>query len=239
VVAVKLSAIIPHYYPTRETNLPRIVQALLAGSVKPDEILIWCNSPLQSMRNVVQMLDEDRVLLIDSPRNVGAQARFLAALMARGDYVFFQDNDLCVRDGTLENLLRNAAPGSVVSLDGYFVPPIGYLHRKRVFGKSVNERVLVNVTLGRAELVDRETLRTALRDFPFDDATIMDDLAFSACCHRVKVELVVVPARPGVKDFKELPTCGVGISLGPRAAKEQYMQLRDRTFKRLFREARA
>lgn len=71
-----VSVVIPHYFAAREPNLRLIVDAFMEGSVAPAEVIVWCNTPL------VHPLPGASI--ITAHRNVGAQARFLAALAALG-----------------------------------------------------------------------------------------------------------------------------------------------------------
>lgn len=223
---IKISVVIPHYYEEREGNLVAIIDALNLSSLPPDEILIWCNTPLRHPSIVLK----DHVSLFLSPRNVGCQARFITALMTHGNYVLFQDNDVCVRPRTLENLWGKTMPGTVSSLDGYQVPPVGYVERRRFYGWSCPRPVPVNVTLGRMEMVERDTLLRVLRYFPFGSDTEMDDLAFSAACKKVGVPIFVVPALDRDEVFINLPDGGVGLSRGMPLS---YVERRDRAFREL------
>jgi hypothetical protein len=220
-----VSVVIPHYYVEREKNLSGITKALVQGTVCPVEIVVWCNSATGCPEDL-----PDEVNVITSEWNVGCQARFLAALVARGDYVLFQDNDVCVRRRTVENLLQKVSPGKVASLDGYRVPPVGYAERRRFLGWQQASPVLVNVTLGRMEMIERKTLLRVLRDFPFGPSTEMDDLAFSAACKKNDVPIFVVPALDRDEVFINLPDGGVGMSKGMPVS---YVDRRDRTFKEL------
>jgi hypothetical protein len=223
-----VSVVVPHFFPEREENLLTIVDAVCGGSVKPLEIIIWCNSPLRGsvLRHV------EVVRLVESTRNVGCQARFLAAMTALGDYVLFQDNDVCVRSKTVENLLTWAEQrAGVCSLDGYRIPKQGYALRQRVRGKGVITFEEVDVTLGRVEMVSRRLLLTMLRDFPFGEQTVMDDIAFSASCRKNGVPCEVVAALSPETYFDDLPTHGTGISYKLPAG---YLSQRDRTFKQYF-----
>ena len=224
-----VSVVIPHYYQEREGNLLEIMTALRTGSIKPVEIIIWCNGKLSSTVDLA-LRETPGVSLVESSWNVGCQARFLAALVARGDYVLFQDNDVCVRRRTVENLLRRAEPNAVVSLDGYYVPPSGYLERSRCLGWNQPRSVRVNLTLGRMELVERATLLRVLRDFPFGHETEMDDVAFSAACKKNGVPIFVVPAPDRDFVFVNLPDGGVGLSKGMPPS---YVARRDRASKEL------
>jgi hypothetical protein len=222
-----VSVIVPHLYRERERNLLTIVDALLSGTTRPLEIIVWCNESLTKELGGVLW---DTVRLVESSWNVGCQARFLAALVARGDYVLFQDNDVCVRSRTVENMLSQASPGKAVSLDGYHVPPLGYTERRRFFGWNQTSPVRVNLTLGRMEMVERKTLLRVLRDFPFDASTVMDDMAFSAACKKNDVPIFVVPALDRDFVFVNLPDGGVGLSKGMPPS---YVERRDRTFREL------
>jgi hypothetical protein len=74
-----VSVVIPHYYPEREPNLWKIVDAFNTGTIRPLEILIWCNSPL---KNRVASSNRSAVVLV--PEECGRARTILGC--ARGTW---------------------------------------------------------------------------------------------------------------------------------------------------------
>jgi hypothetical protein len=206
---MKLTTIIPHYYVERTGNLRVIVNSLRSGTVTPDEIIVWNNE-----REPVTIAG---ALVVQSPRNIGAKARLLAAMMARGERVLFLDNDIAVRRRTVENLLswsgRYWARPTVVTLEGRERPFGGapYGRWPKVYGRGTLEPTPVFLSLGRGEMLLRRDLLRVLPDFPFEDSTVMDDLHLSECYARCGYDVVVVPCVPGESDLEDLPMGGVGL----------------------------
>ncbi len=200
-----ISVVIPHYYARREPNLRLIVDALQAGTVRPREILIWANEPvLQELRGVS---------IIAAHRNVGAQARFLAALAALGQWIVFLDNDVSPESRTLETLLDWAQADQIHTLEGRLCSGGGYREAPKIYGHSIAAPVRVQLSLGRGEIVWRRALPRLLQHFPFDAGLVMDDLWFSAAAARQKVPIFVMPAAKGESSLRELPMYGEGLCL--------------------------
>lgn len=201
-----ITAVIPHYFPERVPSLVAACEALRQGTVAPDEILVWNND--QPLGVTIP-----GVAIIQSHRNLGPQARFLAALAAQGGLIFFQDNDVAVLPRTLE-VLRDrylADPDEVVeSLDGRRLTAEGG-YRSSTWLRPGTEEEGADLTLGRGELIAAYALRRALAHFDWDCP--MDDLAFSHALRQIRVPIRVVPAFAGV-GLRNLPEGGVGARLG-------------------------
>jgi hypothetical protein len=220
-----VSVVIPHYYPEREPNLWKIVDAFNSGTVRPVEILIWCNSPLQNRSLRLQT----GVQLFLSPRNVGAQGRFLAALAARGEFVFFLDNDVAPQVKTLENILewQKSLPSSILTLEGRMAltdKPYGSWPKK--YGHGLADAIQVELSLGRGELVARKDLPHILSDFPFDPLTVMDDLWFSSGAMQEGKQIWVVPCKKGESALTDLPMYGTGLCMEPAFYAERDLALK-------------
>ena len=93
-----VSAIIAHFYEVRWPNLPIIARALRSGSHPPHEILVW-NNEAQGLPPI------DGVQVIQSHRNVGCMARFVASFVARGEWLLYHDNDMMCGPETVSSLL--------------------------------------------------------------------------------------------------------------------------------------
>jgi hypothetical protein len=208
---MRLSTVIVHFYQERMYNLQVIVDSLLAGTVVPEEIIIWNNGPER-----LPLVIKGGPVIIESSRNLGAQARFIAALAARGERVLFLDNDIAVRETTVDNLLYwSGQLGGVVTLEGRKRVGDTYSKWPKLYGHGLSHPEKVFLSLGRGELVSQVVLQRVLSTFPFGEKTVMDDLAFSACCERHGVPIVVVPCVKGHSDLADLPMGGVGLCKTP------------------------
>jgi Glycosyl transferase family 2 len=230
---VRVSVVIPHYFAQREGNLTTIVEAYRAGTVAPDEIVIWNNDgPLSAA-----LPNMHGVRLIQSAWNLGCKARFLGALVAdpSSDWILFQDNDLAIERQGLETLIAGAGrhPDGIVSFEGRRVEPGKYKSWKTTRGADKPRDQRIDITLGRMELVRRDVLMRLLALFPFSDKTEMDDLAFSVCARDAGVKCFVVPYGPGT-GFVRLSEHGVGMSVTHR---QEYLKERDRVVSEWFRRA--
>lgn len=209
---MNISVIIPHYYAGRRANLEVIVRDLRAGSRVPDEIIIWNNEPGAT-------IFVNHALVVQSPRNLGAQARIVAAMMARGERILFLDNDISVHHQTVEELYdwSRAYENSVVTLEGRERPsPLTpYSRWPKIYGKGLSEPRAVFLSLGRGEMMKRSVLLSVVSDFPFDPTTVMDDLHLSNCFLKHGVNVHVVPSTTGVSDLKELQMGGEGLCKTP------------------------
>ncbi len=229
---MRVSVVIPHYFAQREENLPTIVRSHVFASRPPDEILIWNNDKPLSVEldqgftgAVIMKAASCRV--IQSPWNLGCKARFLAALVAVGDWILFQDNDLTPEAGALEDLLAWAQkyPTAILSFEGRRIQPNRpYRVWNSIRGLDQRKPQRIDITLGRMELVRRDVLMKILDVFPFRDDTEMDDLAFSACARKLDVKCFAVPYTKGT-GFVRLSEHGVGISVTNR---REYLEKRDR-----------
>lgn len=200
-----VSAVVAHYPRERRPNLPVLVEALRSGTRVPDEIVVWNNDgePLRPIPGAT---------VIESPRNVGSKARFLAALTARSDYVLFQDNDVALLPDALELLVGYAErlPHAVLTLSGRVLIR-GQGYRSSTLARCPAQLTRVDVSLGQVELVERAALPRLLAHFPFEAATRMDDLYFSAACRDARWDILSVP-RAG---FRDLDMHGVGACKEP------------------------
>lgn len=218
---MKLSVVIPHFYNERTGNLTTIARALQQGSMVPNEILVWNNdAPIPPIAGVK---------IIQADRNYGCLGRFIASFAARGEYVLFHDNDMVCRRDTVLALYDHALaiPNGIFSIDGWnFLPDLSYTEGVKTlkWGKSEKVAVEVNVTPGHIELISRAALYRVLAYFPFEDATIMEDLHFNAAAMRAGVKRYVVPS-----DYDYLDSCGVGISHA-----EDFNARRDEACKQIF-----
>lgn len=94
-------AVIAHYYEVRRPYLKRIVEALNAGTVKPEKIVIWNNEP--------RSIKVPGAVVINSGENLGCAIRHLIALAFPSDRYLFHDNDLLVKPDTVEKMMASTA----------------------------------------------------------------------------------------------------------------------------------
>lgn len=177
-----VTAIIPHYWDTRTADLPRIVEALNCGTLAPREVIIWNNTdkPVSVVGAAV----------INAGRNWGITARFAAAYLAQSEFVLFQDNDLMVEPGTVQNMMDRTCgvPGVSVELQGRMLGNHPSAYTTSVYHSNVDR--VVDVGLSRISLMLRETAMQLCREIPPDVTD--DDLWVSRYC-----TIKLVPYGPG------------------------------------------
>lgn len=202
---MSVSVVVPHFYSAREPNLRVIVDAFMSGSVRPCEIIIWANEPIRS--------EIPGASVITSHRNLGAQARFIAALASVGDHVLFVDNDTEPQPRTVENLLRQSFPHRISTLEGRIYNGAPYRATPKVYGRDIRAERIVDLSLGRGEMVPRPLLRRILAVFPFGAG--MDDMMFSESARIAGASIYVVPCIEGESALTNLQECGAGMSREP------------------------
>lgn len=166
-----VTAIIPHYWESRTYDLNELVANLRYGYVVPDEVIVW--------NNLDHAVEVPNAQVINAGRNWGIAARFAAAYLARTKYVFFQDNDLIVQRGTLQNMLAYApADGVSVELQGRVLNdgPHPYSQSEYVTGV----RRIVDIGLSRMSLMTRATAMQLCAKIPPDVTD--DDIWTSRFC---------------------------------------------------------
>lgn len=106
-----MTAIILSHYKEREGNLKRMVDDLLAGTIKPKEIVIFIDNP------EIQYADK-RVTFIRSTKSFLPKIRFALGCYFDTDYCFFIDDDLTVRNKTIENFVSHSNGDEILGLEG-------------------------------------------------------------------------------------------------------------------------
>jgi len=106
-----ITAIILSHYKEREGNLKRIVDDLLAGTVKPSKIIIIIDNPDIKY-------EDERATIISSDKTFLPIIRFAIGSICDTDYCFFIDDDIGVRSNTLYNFTQYADEDVVLGLEG-------------------------------------------------------------------------------------------------------------------------
>jgi hypothetical protein len=206
-----ITAVIPHWYDARDLSLREGVEALQWSTTPPARILIWDNTNTLEAWSGVEV--------IRSSTNVGPCGRFLAALLATTDWVWFQDNDVVVQPETLANAVRvaNAAPHrtAIYSLEGRIrAIHTPYRHWPKVYGRGLGVEVPpmpVTISLGRAELVPTFRVRDLVGMLPWHDEDLaMDDIWWSYVADQCGLQRLVIPTVAGRSDITERKTPGTG-----------------------------
>jgi hypothetical protein len=162
-----LIAFLVAYYKERKKNIETIVNALQNGTVKPDKIyLLNNNSELE--------FDLEGVSIINSSENLGHRARFTTALSIPSDYYFFIDDDMCVKEKTLENFMKYADEDCCLTLAGKVLLENGkYAQSKLIWGSQIDESISIDITVGVGSmfcsfnsLVNMLKLERELRKYP-------------------------------------------------------------------------
>lgn len=103
-------AVICRYWQERDTNLPRIISDLRAGTLPPDEILVWDQGP--------QPAPAFDATVIRSTKNFATRARLIAALLYDAEHFVFIDDDITVGRNTIEKLVGALSKTDVACVRG-------------------------------------------------------------------------------------------------------------------------
>lgn len=188
---MSVTAIIPHYWDSRERDLQRIIESLREGSIQPHKIIVW--------NNTTRQLTLAHADVIDGNRNWGIAARFAAAYLARTKYVLFQDNDVALQWGCLENMLRaiEQEDGDVsIELQGRVLGEGTSRYTTSCYCTNVDR--VVDIGLSRISLMKRSTAMKLAALVPPDVTD--DDLWTSA---NVRVRIIPYGAGQGWLNFTE------------------------------------
>lgn len=206
---MSVSVVIAHWYPERERNLTRVVDAFWQGTQQPDEVLIWDNT------GRLEPGYFPHAAVLRSPWNVGCKAKFLGALMCHSDYVYLSDNDLVVQADTIRHMLTFAQPDRILTLEGHLLDSTrSYAASKTIQYNFVTTLSPVHTLNCRTDLLPRNLLKQLLPDIPFDDTTIAmhEDLWLAASAQKHNVPRLVVPGNTQ-QGFTRLSEHGVGMSV--------------------------
>lgn len=106
-----VTVILLAHYREREDHLGRIVNDLMAGTVKPSEIVLFIDNPEIKF-------EDSRATIIRADKGFLPKIRFALGSYFDTDYCFFIDDDLNVRQKTLENFLRYASSETILGYQG-------------------------------------------------------------------------------------------------------------------------
>lgn len=108
-----VTTIILSHYKEREKNLPIIVNDLLSGETKPDEIVVFIDNPEIHF-------EHEKVTIIRSNKGFLPKIRFVVGTYFNTDYCFFIDDDMSVRSKTLSNFIdySNNLTEAILGVEG-------------------------------------------------------------------------------------------------------------------------
>lgn len=154
---MRVTTIILAHYKQRQDNLKRIIDDLLAGTVKPDEIVVFIDNPDLEF-------DDDRATIIKSSNSFLPKIRFALGSYFDTDYCFFIDDDLSVRSKTLENFVDYADryPGAILGLEGSILGDTPHPYGDDTSIQRGNKIIEVDVIL-RTYFVPSECLSDGLK----------------------------------------------------------------------------
>lgn len=109
---MKVSAILLAHYKEREGNISKIIDSLLNGTVKPDNIVVFNDSGT--------FLVDNRVTIVNSSKNYPVIIRFALGLCENADRILMIDDDLAVGKKTIENFVKYSKkyPEHLLGLEG-------------------------------------------------------------------------------------------------------------------------
>lgn len=139
-----ITAILLAHYKQRQSNLKRIVDDLLAGTVRPETVCIFVDDPEIDF-------SDDRVTIIRSDHSFLPRIRFSLGSYFESDYCFFVDDDLTVNPKTLENLVEFSKkindPRAILGMRGSILGDTPTPYANDVSIKSASELTEVDIVL--------------------------------------------------------------------------------------------
>lgn len=113
-----VTAVVCCGWPERAANVARIVDDMLAGTVRPDTIIVLDNfSDGTAFRHL-----EDRARVV-SGHNWECRGKYIVGLLAFSDFYLLNDDDMTVGARTLERLIETARDGNYVTANRAVVLP--------------------------------------------------------------------------------------------------------------------
>lgn len=199
-----ITSIILSHYKEREDNLKRIVDDLLSGTVKPDQIMVIIDNPKIKY-------EDKRVVIIKSNKTFMPIIRFSIGSICDTDYCFFIDDDLSVREKTLENFIKYADEDTILGLEGNILNQSinPYTTGETVNRGNYDKPKQVDIII-RTYFVPRVILAQSIllrADYPELPQKSVDDIFL--CLSNKFGKQLVIPVN-NETDVIELPEGGVG-----------------------------
>jgi len=180
----------------RPEYLKEQVEALLAQTIPPAEILYWQNRPPEGVdydKSTVSSLSH-----CISSHNWGVWARFAYALNARSDYICVFDEDTIPGKAWIQNCIETytSHPGLLGTLGLKFHPDYTLYER---FGWDGNNNEVIQVDIvGHSWFFARDLLSVFWRELPPPDWNLRvgEDTHFSAMLQKYTKYKTWVPPHP-------------------------------------------
>jgi len=210
----KIVAVVIHYYPERSGNVRRIVSDLLAGSRKPDKIIVFNNNP--AVLTVGMLRDYPDVSVVDSNTNFTSRAKYGAAMLEPADYYLLCDDDITVGPKTLEALERYATPSMCTAFRGVNLREDSFSRGTDVWPHVVERPTPVDAFIGRMQFLSFQSIVNMLAVEPavrLDDKKYIydgEDILIGLCNHPIIYplrgeELPIDLKENGVSMFGSIP----------------------------------
>lgn len=103
----RVTAVVCAYWPERFDNVELIVRDMLAGTVKPDTLIVLNNNPAYDLSNRFAEYYQQGVRVLQG-WNTECRGKYVIGLLAFADYYLLNDDDITVGPRTLEYLTANA-----------------------------------------------------------------------------------------------------------------------------------
>ncbi len=226
---MKTALVIPHYHATRKENVDKIIRGVKNWSRKPDRIIVFNNNPDYVFSSSVRKTGDPDFTVINSDENFGSIARYGIALISRCDQFVFQDDDLILGNEAFESLLNSLElhPRSVIGMIGGNWQPGKTYAEKRSIEVVSDVDVPVDFVLGRVSCAHRAIVARCFHFIEAFDEMVGGIQAPSWCHEDIAMSFTVTKAGRRnylvKRDFKELPSGGVGLEHHP-----DHYNIRDR-----------
>lgn len=204
-----VTALILAHYKQRQNNLRRIVDDLVAGTIPPEKIIVFIDNPDIEF-------EDNRVTIIRSSNSFLPNIRFAIGMVCETDYCFFLDDDLSVREETLENFTTHALklPDAILGLEGSILGHTDTPYSNDTSIPRGNRQVPVDVVI-RTYFAPRKSLLGGLQlrlMYPSLPAKSLDDVFLCMGNKYLNSEMNCVIPVNEQSDLTELPDGGMGQS---------------------------
>jgi len=204
-----ITVIIPCW--RRFKNFEKVIKAWLAQE-EVDEVIVFDNSGTFTTKI-------SNVLVLNSSRNLGPQAKFACSVLAKNGIVLYSDDDVLAKPGLVKDLLSEYRIDRMVGIMGKCFTGNTYYESSGYRGANISEPVKVDYLCGLVMLVARKFGgAVATMECP---TRFMDDWWFQ---HHFGLELIVVPTKNYELLLENLDKSALHLQPEIRPIREKYFK---------------
>jgi len=149
----------------RLENFEKVIRGWFAQD-EVDQVIIWDNSG--------GFKTNLPVLVLSSNRNLGPQAKYACAQLAKNDLILFSDDDVIAKEGLLRDLMKCKGwnVNKIMGIMGRNFTGEGYYDSTAYHGSAIKNPVKVDYLCGLVMLTSRKHCFVDIRECP---SVLIDD----------------------------------------------------------------